>query len=726
MTSYGEYVFAGTGPNGIVLRSKDRHFWEELFSVDDIHIKSVYVQNNTLFIGTSPNGKIYVADLTNNSISLSQEIGNEVFGFIYYNNTIYAAGGIPNQIWAYNSSKNRWDSVYRPHASIVRKMLVSQDKLYLITNSENIISFDGVYWNLETTDVDNVASVRRVSKEPYSHVSKNFITRSSAQKSVLSEVYDDEDIYDIYPKKYSYLNSADTDGNSLVLGSCNYSKIYNLIDNKLYPIFETDSLNAVNYLLNLDVGVNLASVDNKLYLIYSSDLTSATSSTTTSTTTTATKTPPVLNLLFPSGGEVLIVGDTITIIWQSITSINDAVKIELFKGGALALIINPNTSNDGTYEWNIPTSLLPGTDYKITITWLNSSTQSTVVSSGDFTILYSELPTTTTTTTTTLSAETPSTKNRRGIPIVELSKDEYITCMMKDVAKGGILFSTSNGRIFGCSNCTVNAYLTGNRDVYAEVKDGFGNISETSWTTFFYALYNKIIQINEDKEIVKYKYQKESVAILTERITGIFLSPILSVKEDLSFWKDLIWKENKPDNTEIIICVRSSNTIDDLYLSSWDYCFISNDSDVDEFITRNLDSYQIKGKYLQYKVTMTTDSKDVTPSILNVAITYSTKYATYFYTTKFTLQNTSNVKSGLLVANMTEPKNTEIKFGIAGTNTSDWNDYNVIETNKLFALNNLERMKIGIKMVSYDENVPEVAEFSLLTGSEKDNNINEI
>ena len=234
MTSYGEHVFAGTGPNGIVLRSKDRYFWEELFSIDDIHAKSVYVQNNTLFIGTSPNGKIYVANLTNNSISLSQEIGNEVFGFIYYNNTIYAAGGIPNQIWAYNSSKNRWDSVYRPHASIVRKMLVSQDKLYLITNSENIISFDGVYWNLETTDVDNVASVRRVSKEPYSHVSKNFITRSSSQKSVLSEVYDDEDIYDIYPKKYSYLNSADTDGNSLVLGSCNYSKVYNLIDNKYH------------------------------------------------------------------------------------------------------------------------------------------------------------------------------------------------------------------------------------------------------------------------------------------------------------------------------------------------------------------------------------------------------------------------------------------------------------------------------------------------------------
>ena len=722
MAIYGDYIFAGTGPNGVVLRSKDRYFWEEIYSIDDINVKSVYVQNNTLFIGTSPNGKIYVANLNNNSISLSQEIGNEVFGFIYYKNVMYAAGGIPNQIWTYNESKNRWDSVYQPHASIVKKMLVN-DKLYLITNSENIISFDGTDWKLETTSEDNVVSTRRVSKEPYSHVSKNFITRSVSQKSVLSEIYDDEDIYDIYPKNYSYLNSADVDGNSLVLGSYNFSKIYNFIDNKLYPIFETDSLNTVNYLLNLDVGVNLASVDNKLYLVYSSDLTSTTS-TTTFTTTTSTTTP-VLSLLFPSGGEILIVGTIITIIWSSITSINDAVKIELFKNDVLNLTINPNTSNDGTYDWNIPPSLLPGIDYKIKVTWLNSSTQTTEVSSGNFTILYTALPTTTTTTTTTLNVNTPIVKNCRGIPIVELSKDEYITYMIKDVSRGGILFSTSQGRIFGCSNCTVNAYMTGKRDVYAEVKDGFGNISDTSWTTFFYALYNKIAEVNEQKEIVKYKYEKEATAILNERITGIFLSPILSVKEDLSFWKDLIWKENKPDNTEIIICVRAADSVDILQKTSWDYCFISNDSDVDEFVTRNLNTYQIKGKYLQYKVTMTTDSKNVTPSILNIAVTYSTKYATYFYTTKFTLQNQSNVKSGLFVANMTEPKNTEIKFGIAGTNTSDWNDYSVVEMNKLFSLGNLERIKIGIKMVSYDENVPEISEFSLLTGSEKDNKLNE-
>jgi hypothetical protein len=188
-----------------------------------------------------------------------------------------------------------------------------------------------------------------------------------------------------------------------------------------------------------------------------------------------------------------------------------------------------------------------------------------------------------------------------------------------------------------------------------------------------------------------------------------------------------MWKENKPDNTEIIICARAADSTDDLQRKSWDYCFRSNNAEVyDDFFVADLNSYHIRGKYLQFKITMSTDSKNVSPSVLSVAVTYSTKFAAYFYTTKFSLQNKSNVKSGLFVANMTEPKNTEIKFGIAGTNTSDWNDYSVIELNKLFSLNNLERIKIGMKMVSYGDSVPEVSEFSLLTGSEIDNKINEI
>jgi len=733
MVSYGEYVFAGTGPEGILLRSKDRFFWEEIYSVDDINIKSLYVQNDTLFMGTSPDGIIYVMDLTTGDITSSQVLGNEIYGFIYYKNKMYAAGGIPTQIWAYNAVKNRWDTVYSPHSTAITKMLIYQDKLYITSNSENIISFDGSFWKLESIGVDNVSSVRSVSKEPFSHLTDTFINRANSQRSNLADIYDDEDIYDIYPVNYSKgLKAADVDGGSLVVGSQTYSKIYNFIDGVFYPIFQTEEANTIHYLLNIGVGVNLASVDNKLYLIYCGDLPSSTTTTTTriaTVTETTTTSAPLLSIIYPKGGEDLVVGTTITIQWDSSSSINDAIKIELYKGNEVSLTINPNTSNDGSYEWDIP-SMLPGTDYKMVLTWLTTSTdqKGKTISSEFFNIWTTALPTTTTTTTTVIDVNLPQTSNSRGIPLIEFANDEYITYMIKDVAKGGILFATSQGRVIGCQESVVNAYLTGDRNVYAEVKDGFGNVSDTAWTTFFYALYDRIAKINEQKEVTKWKFEVQPAAILIDRITGVFLSPILSVKEDLDFWKQLIWRETKPANTEIIICIRTADSVDELKRLSWDYCFISEASDraygSTGFIIRDLNTYQIKGKYLQFKVTMTTDSHDVSPSILSLTITYSTKFATYFFTTKFALQNQSNVKSGLVTANMTEPQNTEIRFGIAGTNTADWNDYTVVDPNKLFSLNNFERMKVGIKMIAYDDNIPEVAEFSLLTGSEIDNQIN--
>jgi outer membrane protein assembly factor BamB len=132
LVSYGEDIFAGTGPDGMLLRSSDRYYWSKVFSVDDINIKSLYVQSNTLFIGTSPNGMIYIMDLSTGDVSLSQELGGDIFGFIYYKNRMYAAGGIPNQIWIYNTVKGRWDAFYKPHDAVVNKMLIFQDKLYAL------------------------------------------------------------------------------------------------------------------------------------------------------------------------------------------------------------------------------------------------------------------------------------------------------------------------------------------------------------------------------------------------------------------------------------------------------------------------------------------------------------------------------------------------------------------------------------------------------------------
>jgi hypothetical protein len=301
--------------------------------------------------------------------------------------------------------------------------------------------------------------------------------------------------------------------------------------------------------------------------------------------------------------------------------------------------------------------------------------------------------------------------------------------MKKDSAKGGILFGTSKGRILWTDEVTINGYLTGDRKIYAEVQDGFGNISETASTSIFYALYNKIAEINSDKEVVKWKFEEDPSAIMTDRLEGTFLSPIINVKEDLGFWKQLLWREEKPSNTEILICIRAADTLEELKLKHWDDCFISRDSDrgygSTGVIARDLADIDLEGQYLQFKVTMTTDVKDVSPSLLDLTITYSTKFAVYFFTTKFSLQNDANAKTGLLVANMTEPINTEIKFGISETNSADWEDYTVIDPSKFFELDSFENIKVGIKMIAYDENIPEVAEFALMAGADKDTLLNE-
>jgi len=205
-----------------------------------------------------------------------------------------------------------------------------------------------------------------------------------------------------------------------------------------------------------------------------------------------------------------------------------------------------------------------------------------------------------------------------------------------------------------------------------------------------------------------------------EQVIGEFLGPIIHVKEDLGFWKQIYWTETKPDNTDIIISIRSGNSSEELLNAPWKFSFISEIGEANP-IVRNFNNITIKGQYLQLKVRMITKSKDITPIVSNVTIKYSTKQASYFFTTKFSFEKNSVPNNGLLVANITEPQNTEVKIGVNSTNSNDWEDYQVVDPDKLFTLtdSNMQNIKVGIKFISYDTNIPEVAEFALFVGGEK-------
>lgn len=305
-----------------------------------------------------------------------------------------------------------------------------------------------------------------------------------------------------------------------------------------------------------------------------------------------------------------------------------------------------------------------------------------------------------------------------SITILDLG-EEKITDMIEIVDAGNIVISTSNGRILSCSKEIISAYLTNNVKIYADVRNGFG-ISNSASTDFMYALYKTIAEINEDKEIEKWKFVSNASAIVNNQVIGEFVGPILHVNEDLGFWKQISWSETKPDNTSIVVSIRSGSSLEELLSSPWSFSFMSDVGESNPII-RNLNSITINGQYLQLKVRMNTNSNNITPIVSNVSVKYSTKQASYFFTTKFSFAKDSLPNNGILVANITEPQNTEVHIGLTGKNSNDWADYQIIDPEKLFTLTdqNMQNVKVGIKFVSYDTSMPEVSEFSLFIGGEK-------
>ena len=307
----------------------------------------------------------------------------------------------------------------------------------------------------------------------------------------------------------------------------------------------------------------------------------------------------------------------------------------------------------------------------------------------------------------------------KAIRILDL-ENEIITDMISIEDTGNIVIATSIGRIFSFSKELIIAYLTGNRTVYTDVHNGVG-VSNSNSKDYIYALYKKVVEVNKDREIEKWKFASKAVAMVNEQVIGEFIGPIIHIKEDLGFWKQISWTEIKPDNTDIIINIRYGNSSEELLGAPWKLGFRSNMEEISPII-RDLNSYTINGQYLQLKVKMITKMKDTTPIMANVTMKYSTKQASYFFTTKFSFEKNSSPNNGLLVANMIEPPNTEVSIGITSKNSNDWKDYQIISPEKLFELTdeNMQNIKVGVKFISYDDiNVPEVSELAFFIGGEK-------
>jgi hypothetical protein len=93
---------------------------------------------------------------------------------------------------------------------------------------------------------------------------------------------------------------------------------------------------------------------------------------------------PTITVTQPVAGGTWKMGTLYQILWASPVLGNGFVKIELYKGTVLIGYIYDSESNDGSYDWKPPYTLVEASDYKIVLTWLTDT--SVVGESGIFTI----------------------------------------------------------------------------------------------------------------------------------------------------------------------------------------------------------------------------------------------------------------------------------------------------------------------------------------------------
>jgi hypothetical protein len=305
-------------------------------------------------------------------------------------------------------------------------------------------------------------------------------------------------------------------------------------------------------------------------------------------------------------------------------------------------------------------------------------------------------------------------------PILKLANDEQITCLFVNEIDSSVLIGTSKGDVIKQNKISHNIFGTGPRKISCKIEDGFGNASEVFDSSIIYAFYKQIIKVTEEKETSVLQRKIMAYPIVGQpTVSGIFISPVLWGGSDFGYWESLSIRQNCPEECENNFYIRVGNTSDDVLTKSWYSLYNGSDSDIEI-------PFNIAGSYIQLKINLTTTSTNIKPYVYETILSYRTKHAVFFFTKKFLLERDTNAKHALFAATYTAPPATEIKFGITDSNTNNWDNYKIIEPNKMIDLpDGLEdRFKIGVKMISNSPTqTPTVDEFSFSFDGDKKNRL---
>lgn len=329
---------------------------------------------NKLYVSTDANLYSYTVDtfLEGINVGQDQEVANDGDDIIGFYDT--------SNVWstqAYNGNVRELDPSDLSQVSIVQGF----DSPFKIIKSSHHDSYfvagDHILWRIDSGVVTAFYEVNDYSI-------MDFDVSESGKVCLLLNGINEDIIRILDYDLYSFiLNQSITDSSLRYCKYCQEGRFYILSE-----IAQEDvAYVSYHYLFDINTGTLNKTTSSEVF------------AETTTTTTIGTTNKPI-QIIYPNGGESLQIGETYTISWLSNKALNDAVKIELYKGGSFYSLITESTQNSGVYVWGISPFIPESTDYKIVITWLsaNNDPENKGTSSEEFSIAKTVSTTTTTTT----------------------------------------------------------------------------------------------------------------------------------------------------------------------------------------------------------------------------------------------------------------------------------------------------------------------------------------
>jgi len=183
-----------------------------------------------------------------------------------------------------------------------------------------------------------------------------------------------------------------------------------------------------------------------------------------------------------------------------------------------------------------------------------------------------------------------------------------------------------------------------------------------------------------------------------QRMFGVFVSQPVQGESGIVSWKEVSWSAQKFVGTDVFVYLKSSSTLSGLQSSSWVGPYLNDSNDISD----------LKGMYLQFMVVLANygvtnknyENIDVaaTPIFSSIELSYYTSSsAARFYSMAFNLGFVP--KHILLTYNGDVDADAVVRFAVSGFDTTDANDYQYIDPNKVEELSELSLLSTKIKLM---------------------------